>query len=81
MLAEMLDTSFHSTDELRHFTNVPVLVSVPRIVTEADRKRQQQRFRLAAAGAMLGLIVIAAGSIFIGHGNEQLVQILAKDGS
>jgi succinoglycan biosynthesis transport protein ExoP len=81
MLAEMLDTSFHSTDELRHFTNVPVLVSVPRIVTEADRKRRQQRFRLAAAGVMLGLIVIAAGSIFIGHGNEQLVQILAKDGS
>jgi len=81
MLAEMLDTSFHSTDELRHFTNVPVLVSVPRIVTEADRKRRQQRFRLAAAGAMLGLIVIAAGSIFIGHGNEQLVQILARDGS
>jgi hypothetical protein len=80
-LAEMLDTSFHSTDELRAFTNVPVLVSVPRIVTEADRRRQQRRFRLAAAGAMLGLVLIAGTSYFIAHGNQQLVQMLSKDGS
>jgi len=50
-------------------------------VTEADRRRRQRRFRLAAAGAMLGLILIAGGSYFIGHGNEQLVQFLARDGS
>ncbi|TMK80573.1 MAG: hypothetical protein E6G47_06590 [Actinobacteria bacterium] len=81
MLAEMLDTSFHSTAELREFSVVPVLVSIPRIVTEADRRRRQRRFRLAAAGAMLGLILIAGGSYFIGHGNEQLVQFLARDGS
>jgi len=81
LLAEMLDTSFHSTAELRRFSIVPVLVSIPRIVTEADRKRQQRRFRLAAAGAVLGLILLAGGSYFIGHGNEQLVQILARDGS
>ena len=39
MLAETLDTSFHSVDELRGFTSVPVLSSSPRIVTEADRQR------------------------------------------
>ena len=81
MVAEMLDTSFHSTDELREFSIIPVLVSVPRIVTEADRRRQKRRFRLAAAGAMLGLVLIAGASYFIGHGNEGLVQILARDGS
>jgi polysaccharide chain length determinant protein (PEP-CTERM system associated) len=81
MLAEMLDTSFHSADELREFSSIPVLVSVPRIVTEADRQRQQRRFKLAAAGAMVGLVLIAGASYFIGHGNEALVQILAKDGS
>ena len=81
MVAEMLDTSFHSVNELRAFSIVPVLVSIPRIVTEADRQRQQRRFRLAAAGAMLGLVLIAGASYFIGHGNEQLVQILARDDS
>jgi polysaccharide biosynthesis transport protein len=80
-LAEMLDTSFHSASELREFSIVPVLVSVPRIVTDADRQRQRRRFRLVAAGATLGLIVLAGTSYFIGHGNEQLVQMLAGGGS
>jgi len=81
MLAEMLDTSFHSTDELRQFTIVPVLVRVPKIVTDADRQRGQRRFRLAAAGVVLGLIVIAGGSFLIAHGNEQLVQLIPGSGS
>ena len=81
MLAEMLDTSFHSTDEIRQFTIVPVLVSVPKIVTDADRQRGQRRLRLAAAGAVLGLVVIAGGSYLIAHGNELLVQMLSGSGS
>jgi polysaccharide chain length determinant protein (PEP-CTERM system associated) len=81
MLAEMLDTSFHSIDEMRQFTIVPVLVSVPKIVTDVDRQRGQRRFRLAAAGAVLGLIVIAGGSYLIAHGNEQLVQMIPGSGS
>lgn len=81
MLAEMLDTSFHSIDELRQYTIVPVLVSVPKIVTDADRQRGRRRFRLAAAGAVLGLIVIAGGSYLIAHGNEQLVQMIPGSGS
>jgi len=81
VLAETLDTSFHSANELREFTVVPVLATVPRIVTEVDRKRLQWRFRLAAAGAMLGLALIVGVSYFVGHGNEQLVQMLTPGGS
>lgn len=81
MVAEMLDTSFHSVKELREFSIVPVLVSISRIVTDADRHRQQRWFRLAAAGTMLGLVLVAGASYFIGHGNEQLVQMLAGSGS
>jgi uncharacterized protein involved in exopolysaccharide biosynthesis len=80
VLAEMLDTSFHSVNELREFSSVPVLVSIPRIVTEADRQRQRQRFRLVAAGMMVGVVLIAGASYFIGHGNEQLVQMLPSGG-
>jgi polysaccharide chain length determinant protein (PEP-CTERM system associated) len=81
VLTEMLDTSFHSVNEVRAFSIVPVLVSIPRIGTEAERQRQQRRFRLAAAGAIVALILIAAATVFIGHGNGQLVQMLASGGS
>src|SRR5438034_576350 len=40
-LVEKADTSFHTLDELRAFSVVPVLVSIPRIVTETDRRRRQ----------------------------------------
>jgi hypothetical protein len=67
--------------ELRAFSIVPVLVSIPRIVTEADRQQQRKRFRLAAGGALLGLVLLAGVSYFVGRGNEQLVQMLAGGGS
>src|SRR5262249_41082636 len=51
VLAEMLDTSFHSPEQVRAFTAVPILVSIGRMVSEADRSRRRRRFRLAAAGA------------------------------
>jgi len=79
MLAEMVDTSFHSADDLRAFTTVPVLVSIPRIATEADRRRRRVRFRLAAAGALLGVVLVAGASFFIAHGNEQMVRMLDRD--
>jgi protein tyrosine kinase modulator len=79
MAAEMVDTSFHSADELRAFTTVPVLASISRISTEADRRRGRQRFRLSAAGALLGLALVVGTSYVIGHGNEQLVRVLDRD--
>ena len=81
MVAEALDTSFHSANELREFSSVPVLVGISKIVTDADRQREQQRFRVAMAGAMLGLVLIAGASYLIAHGNEHLVQMLAGGGS
>ncbi|MGH7486210.1 MAG: GNVR domain-containing protein, partial [bacterium] len=81
VLAEMLDTSFHSADELRVFSRIPVLVSVPRIVTELDRQGERRQFRLVATGALLGLILIAGASYFVSHGNQQLILMLDRDGS
>jgi len=78
-LAEILDTSFHSVDDLRAFSSVPVLVSIPRIVTEGDSRRRRVRFRLATAGALVMLVVVAGVSFYVGHGNENLVRILARD--
>jgi hypothetical protein len=76
MLAEMFDTSFHSADEVRAFTRVPVLLSISRIATEADRRRRRLRFRLAAGGALLGLALVAGASFLVARGNEQMVRML-----
>jgi hypothetical protein len=51
-------------------------VSIPRITTEADRRRQRLRFRLAAAGAVLGLALVVSASYFVAHDNEQLVRLV-----
>ncbi|MBI2827639.1 MAG: hypothetical protein HYX77_00015 [Acidobacteria bacterium] len=78
VLAEKLDTSFHSVDDLRAFTKVPVLVSIPRIITEADASRRRWRLGLGAAAALLGLVLIVAASYSFAQGNEQLVLMLAR---
>jgi polysaccharide chain length determinant protein (PEP-CTERM system associated) len=78
VLAEMLDTSFHSTDDLRTYTTVPLLVSIPRILTEADARRARWRFRLATVGVLIGLVVLAGSCYFLAYGNEQLAQLLSR---
>lgn len=78
VLAEQLDTSFHTVDDLRAFTTVPVLVSIPGIVTKTDIKRRRWRVRLAGAAAILGLVLIVGISYFVVSGNEQLVSILVR---
>ena len=80
VLAELLDTSFHSAAELRAYTTVPLLVNIPRIITEADARRGRWRFRFAAVGAVVGLVLVAGLAYFIGHGNEQLAQLLSRGG-
>jgi hypothetical protein len=57
---------------------VPVLVSIPRISTEADLRRRHRRFQLATAGALLGLTLVVGASHLIARGNEQIVRMLDK---
>jgi uncharacterized protein involved in exopolysaccharide biosynthesis len=77
ILAEQLDGSIHTADELRAMSNVPVIVSIPRIVTAADTRRRRWRTRFAAAGAVCGLVVIVGATYFAALGNEQLLRIVS----
>ncbi len=81
MLAEHVDTSFHAVDDLRAFSTVPVLVSIPRIETATGRRRKRVRMRLAASAAAVGLVAIVGSAYFIAHGNEHLVSLLTRSGS
>jgi polysaccharide chain length determinant protein (PEP-CTERM system associated) len=76
VLAEILDTSFHSADDLRAQTGVSVLVGIAPITTDADARRRRLRVRLAAVGALVSLILVAGAAYVIAHGNEQLARML-----
>jgi protein tyrosine kinase modulator len=78
ILAEVLDTSFHSASDLRAHVGIPLLVSIPRILTDHDVRRQRWRFRFLATGVVLSVLVVAGSSYFFAHGNEQLAQLLSR---
>jgi polysaccharide biosynthesis transport protein len=76
VLAEQRDTSFHTIDDLRAFTPVPVLVSISRIVTAKDVRRRRWRAQLTTAAAVLAVLLIVGASYFVAHENEQLLRLL-----
>jgi hypothetical protein len=78
VLAELLDSSFHSTADLRAYTTIPVLVNIPRIITQDDARRARWRFRFAAASVLVSLVVVAGSAYFMAHGNEPLAQLLSR---
>lgn len=78
VLADQMDTTFHTVDDLRAFTKVPVLVSIPYIATEADGIRKRQRIRLAAVAAVLGLALIIGFSYYVAHENEGIVKMVSR---
>jgi len=78
LLREQFDTSFHSIDELREFTAVPVLVSIPPI--GKPPVKQRVRLALATASAIGVIALIATAAAYFANGNEQLVRIIGRVG-
>jgi len=78
LVAEQLNASFHSVDELRAFTSVPVMVTIPQIVTATDVKKRKQRARLAAVTSVASLVIIVVACYLVAHENEFLVTLLAQ---
>jgi polysaccharide chain length determinant protein (PEP-CTERM system associated) len=62
LAAESIDRSFHSVEDVRTFTRVSVLASIPRITTERDVRWRRMRLAAVALGVLLaiGLVVKAA---------------------
>jgi polysaccharide chain length determinant protein (PEP-CTERM system associated) len=78
IVAEQRDDRFHSTADVRGFTRVPVLASIPRIVTESDARRRRMRFAAGAALAVLGVTLIIHAARYVAAGNDGLVTVLAR---
>ncbi len=76
VLVENLDTSFHGIADLRTFTSVPVLASIPRIAVAGDTTNTLARRFVAAASIVAGLAVVVLVSYHLSRGNEHLVLML-----
>lgn len=75
-LAEIRDTSFHGVDDLRAFTSVPMLASIPLIVTGADLLRRRRRVGLAVLAAALGVAAIVSVTSHLARSSGTLVHLL-----
>ena len=80
VLVEQLDTTFHSARELKEFTKVPILVTIPRIQTTSDRIRHWLWASFISVIAVLGIVLIIQASYLFSEGNKQVVWILAERG-
>ena len=76
LLVERLDTSFHAVEELRAFSPVPVLLSLPRIVTAVEVRRQRWRLAFTTVSALLLLALLAGLTHIMAKDNTQLVRLL-----
>jgi succinoglycan biosynthesis transport protein ExoP len=78
LVADRFDTTFHSVDDVRSFTTLPILVAVPRIVSHGDRVRQAA-WAVAATSVLLVVVgVVVFGSYVFAHENEALVRMVAR---
>jgi hypothetical protein len=72
---EQFDTAFHSVDEVREFTGVPVLVSIPPIGPMPAGRRI--RTALATVSALVLIALVASSAAYLASGNDQLVRLIA----
>jgi succinoglycan biosynthesis transport protein ExoP len=75
---EQLDTSFHSVDELREFTGVPVIATIPSIGSTPTASRV--RFALATVSVVAAITLVATASAYLARGNEHIVRMLERAG-
>jgi polysaccharide chain length determinant protein (PEP-CTERM system associated) len=78
LTAEQFDASFHAVDEVREFTSVPVLVSIPPIGPMPMKRRLLTG--LAAVSAIAMIALIATASAYFAYGNDQLARLIGRAG-
>ena len=77
MLRERLDTSFHTVDDLRAFSRIPVITGIPPLVTEGDLRQRRWRLGLVTVSLMVGIGIATGGSYLFAHNSEQLTRLLS----
>jgi uncharacterized protein involved in exopolysaccharide biosynthesis len=76
--AEWIDTSFHGAEDVRSFTRVPVLASIPLIVAPADVRRRRWRLSLGGISVVIALGVVIGVFHRLARAQDALVSLLAR---
>jgi len=79
VIAEHTDTSYRSAEEVRALELVPVLSTIPKIVTERDRRRHLRMRRLGTAAVAVGLLAVIGSSFAFAHNNHSFVASVSSD--
>jgi polysaccharide chain length determinant protein (PEP-CTERM system associated) len=77
MGVDATDTSFHSVDDLRHYTIVPVLASIP-LMEEPVSVWHRTRVMAEAAAAILVIGGIAEGAFLLARQSDQVSRLLSR---
>lgn len=78
IVADQLDTTLHSVDELRRFTNIPVLTSIPEI-GGARKGAGRRAGELALAGAAVVMITaLAGGAFYVAQAGYPISRVLSR---
>src|SRR5262249_40261452 len=75
LLVDQLDASFHSVEELRAFSRLPVLAGIPPVGTP---RTHPPRLWPAVAPIPLGLVLVVLASYHIASGNDQLAFLFSR---
>jgi polysaccharide chain length determinant protein (PEP-CTERM system associated) len=75
LMREQFDTAFHSVDDVRAFTSVPVLVSIPPIGPTPLMHKLKVAFATVSALALIALVATSAA--YFAEGNAELVRLIA----
>jgi polysaccharide chain length determinant protein (PEP-CTERM system associated) len=75
---DRMDRSFRSVDELRAFTHVPVLATIPRIVLRRAKLKRAFVAVLAAAAFSVALWGVGVGAFRFAEGAELLTRMLLR---
>jgi protein tyrosine kinase modulator len=75
LVREQFDTAFHTVDELRDYTTVPVLVSIPPIGPRPATDRIKAV--LVTASTLTAIAVVASTAAYLARDNAQLARIIA----
>ena len=78
LVAERLDTSFHAADDVRSYTSVPVLASIPLIQTDMDVRAQRRRFLVATAVVLVALGLVTQTFQGLARSEEGFIAALAN---
>jgi succinoglycan biosynthesis transport protein ExoP len=78
VLAEQLDPSFHSVDDIRGFTRVPVLGRIPDMPSPAEGSRRRFRSWVLATLCLAGVLLAAEISYAVARSQERLTMLVSR---